>query len=465
MKITLEGKQQLEAELHDLIHVVQPEVLEALAAARALGDLSENADYDAARQKQAEVNARIKEIQNNLANCEIIEKTLSKTISVGSTVTILDLSTNEESTYSIVGTVESNPFEGKISDSCPLAKSLFGHIAGEVVTVKAAKPYQVKVISFIKEYADSIKKWISPEVYGSNVEILYDNLHGVGVTSLSILKEELGLKNFEIIHSEHDAYFGDALPNPTKANMLNDAKYVTGDKHYACVFGIDSDGDRLGVLDEHGNYVDSNEILSCLYYYLVKVRGLKGDSVKNVATSNLLDKVTEKLGFKCHEVDVGFKNISSKIKETDALLGGESSGGLTVRGYLYGKDSSFALALFMEMMAIMKKPVSQIVKEVRDFAGFYHTCIESSISYKDEKRVLSYLDNETITFPEPVIRVEKLNRNIKYIFANDSWILLRRSGTEPVLRIFVEMESKEKAEKYLQILNDYVKNIDSLIGV
>ncbi|MBS1468604.1 MAG: hypothetical protein HP057_02135, partial [Erysipelatoclostridium sp.] len=89
----------------------------------------------------------------------------------------------------------------------------------------------------------------------------------------------------------------------------------------------------------------------------------------------------------------------------------------------------------------------------------------SSISYKDEKRVLSYLDNETITFPEPVIRVEKLNRNIKYIFANDSWILLRRSGTEPVLRIFVEMESKEKAEKYLQILNDYVKNIDSLIGV
>lgn len=67
------------------------------------------------------------------------------------------------------------------------------------------------------------------------------------------------------------------------------------------------------------------------------------------------------------------------------------------------------------MMAIMKKPVSQIVKEVRDFAGFYHTCIESSISYKDEKRVLSYLDNETITFPEPVIRVEKLNRNIKYI--------------------------------------------------
>ena len=146
--LTKSGVEKLEEERDNLINVERPRVIEELQLARSQGDLSENADYDAARQKQAEVNARIKEIQNNLANCEIIEKTLSKTISVGSTVTILDLSTNEESTYSIVGTVESNPFEGKISDSCPLAKSLFGHIAGEVVTVKAAKPYQVKVISF-----------------------------------------------------------------------------------------------------------------------------------------------------------------------------------------------------------------------------------------------------------------------------------------------------------------------------
>ena len=146
--LTYAGLQELEAELEDLKVNKRKEVAQKIKEAREQGDLSENADYDAARQKQAEVNARIKEIQNNLANCEIIEKTLSKTISVGSTVTILDLSTNEESTYSIVGTVESNPFEGKISDSCPLAKSLFGHIAGEVVTVKAAKPYQVKVISF-----------------------------------------------------------------------------------------------------------------------------------------------------------------------------------------------------------------------------------------------------------------------------------------------------------------------------
>lgn len=325
---------------------------------------------------------------------------------------------------------------------------------------EAIKEKKIERISFLKEYVLSIKSFISPEVDGSEARILFDNLHGVGIKSLSILAKELHLKNFEVVGKRHDAFFGFALPNPTKANMEIDRKFLAK-KKYDCIFGIDSDGDRLGILDEAGNYVDSNEILSCLYYYLVKYRHMQGDSVKNLATSNLLDKVTEKLGFKCHEVDVGFKNISSKIKEVDALLGGESSGGLTMRGYLYGKDSSFAFALFLEMITMMKKPISQIVKEVRDFANFHHYVIESSIAYKDDKKVLNALHNEAITFDEPVLEKKVINRNIKYIFANDSWVLLRCSGTEPVLRIFVEMENKEKAERYLQILNEYVKKIDN----
>ena len=188
---------------------------------------------------------------------------------------------------------------------------------------------------------------------------------------------------------------------------------------------------------------------------------MSGDSVKNCATSNLLDKVSEKLGHKCYEVDVGFKNISSELKRVDALLGGESSGGLTIRGYLFGKDSTFAAALFLEMLVVMNKSVSEIVKEVRDFANFYHVDIESFISYRDEEKVINYLNNEEITFPDKVLKVERFGRNIKYLFANDAWILLRRSGTEPVLRIFVEMETKEKAEEYINILKKYVKDIDN----
>lgn len=323
----------------------------------------------------------------------------------------------------------------------------------------AKKTGYVRTISFLRDYIFSIKSWISNKVVGSDISVLFDNLHGVGAKSLSALAKELKLNNFETISKKQDAFFGGMLPNPTKENMLLDRKYLKK-KKYDCILGIDSDGDRLGVLDEQGNYVDSNEILSCLYYYLVQYRGLKGDSVKNCATSNLLNKVTEKLGYKCHEVDVGFKNISGKMREIDALLGGESSGGLTVRNYLYGKDSTFASALFLEMCIVMNKPVSQIVKEVRDFANFYHCDIEDTISYHDETAVLTFLTNEKLDLPDNVIKKEQYGRNIKYIFDNDCWVLLRRSGTEPVLRIFIEMESEEKANKYLQLLNDYIAKAD-----
>ena len=147
----------------------------------------------------------------------------------------------------------------------------------------------------------------------------------------------------------------------------------------------------------------------------------------------------------------------------DALIGGESSGGLTMRGYIYGKDSTFALALVIEMLIAMKKPLSKVIEEVRNFADFHHVIIEDSISYKDDKKVCSYLENETIDFPDEVLKVERINRNIKYIFADDSWVLLRRSGTEPVLRIFVEMRTKEKAEQYVKRLNEYVEHIDNMV--
>ena len=323
----------------------------------------------------------------------------------------------------------------------------------------ALKSKKIKYVSFLKEYVFSIKKWILPEVYHSDIHILFDNLHSVGTRSISLLVKELGFKNFTTISKKHDPFFGHKMPNPTKENMKLDCKYLKKQK-YDCIFGIDSDGDRLGLLDENGRYVNSNEILASLYYYFVKYRHMEGDIVKNCATSLLVDKVANKLGYKCHEVDVGFKNISEKMMEVDALMGGESSGGLTIRGYLYGKDSTLSSALFLEMMIVMKKKVSEIIQEVRDFASFHHVDIEEQISYKNEEKVLRYLREKSISFDEPFIERKIIDKNIKYIFANDSWVLLRCSGTEPVLRIFIEMENAEKAEKYLKIVEEYIKDID-----
>lgn len=148
IELTKEGEAKLTKELRHLIDIDRPEVLDQLAAARAQGDLSENADYDAARNKQAEVEARIKEIENILANAKIIDekKQTSKLVALGSTVEIIDLSDNTKATYTIVGTVEANPTKGLISNVSPLGKAIVGKKVGDVCVVRVAREYKVEIL-------------------------------------------------------------------------------------------------------------------------------------------------------------------------------------------------------------------------------------------------------------------------------------------------------------------------------
>ncbi|HBF68297.1 MAG TPA: transcription elongation factor GreA [Firmicutes bacterium] len=148
IELTKEGEAKLRAEYRHLVDEVRPEVLEELEAARAQGDLSENADYDAARNKQGEVESRIKELENIFANLVIIEEKPknSKTVSLGSKVEIKDLSDNEIATYNIVGTVEANPVKGFISNVSPLGKALVGRKVGDICVVHVQREYKVEIL-------------------------------------------------------------------------------------------------------------------------------------------------------------------------------------------------------------------------------------------------------------------------------------------------------------------------------
>lgn len=148
--VTQAGLDELKREQEELIHVVRKEVIRELQEARAQGDLSENADYDAARDHQARVEARIRDLEAMIANAEIIEEdkgaSSSKTVTLGSTVTILDLADNEEETYTIVGSIEADPLNGKLSNITPLAVALMDNKVGDVITVSGAEvPYDVKI--------------------------------------------------------------------------------------------------------------------------------------------------------------------------------------------------------------------------------------------------------------------------------------------------------------------------------
>ena len=164
------------------------------------------------------------------------------------------------------------------------------------------------------------------------------------------------------IHERHDPLFGGRSPAPNLEalrlliNHIQEGKYDLG-------LATDGDADRIAIIDEKGRYIPSNDILLLVYWYLHEVRGERGGVVRNLATTHLLDRLAKHFGEECYETPVGFKHIAAGMIQHDALLGGESSGGLTVRGHILGKDGIFASALVVEMLASTGKRLSELQED------------------------------------------------------------------------------------------------------
>ena len=315
------------------------------------------------------------------------------------------------------------------------------------------------------EYLSHIKAFIDPSVSKNKLKVLYNNMNGVGVIGLAPLAKKLNIYQFTIINENHDAFFGFNLPNPTKEALMGEFSETVYHQGYDLGMATDSDGDRLGIIDEKGNYVSANEILASIYSYLIKVRGYKGDIVKNCATSVLIDLVAESLGYECHEVDVGFKNITAGMRKYDALLGGESSGGLTMRGYIFGKDATFSGALFLEMVIKLQKPVSEIIRTLKESVNYHYYFFEDYIPLNvDSKKVLEYMANNIPLLSTSYVKINIFGRNIKFLFSSRQWLLLRLSGTEPTFRVFAEFLDEKVAKALIKELKEYIERIQNIIS-
>ena len=271
-------------------------------------------------------------------------------------------------------------------------------------------------------------------------------MYGVSQTSLKTILS-IARCDIEVIHERHDTLFGGKLPSPSAGTLRTLQNYVI-DYKYDIGIATDGDADRIGVIDDKGRFLHPNEILVLLYYYLVKYKRWSGPVVRNIATTHMLDKVALGFGERCYEVPVGFKHISAKMQETNAIIGGESSGGLTVRGHINGKDGIYAAALLVEMIAITGKKLSQIVKEIQDKFGSLYMA-ERDYKFSQEKKNEIY-DILLIQKKLPDINLEidhvSYLDGCKIYLKNGGWIIARFSGTEPLLRIFCEMASEKEAE-------------------
>ncbi len=196
------------------------------------------------------------------------------------------------------------------------------------------------------DFIDDILNVLDKDVirnYGARV--LFDPMYGSGTYPMLVILCSTRC-TVDMIHNTRDAHFGGHMPAPSVSSLAElRARVVSG--KYELGIAFDGDGDRLGIIDKNGRYINANEILVMLYWYLHEIKGWKGPVVRNLATTHMLDVMANNFGEICYEVPVGFKYISSKIDEVNAILGGESSGGLTVRGHIHGKDSVYAASLLV----------------------------------------------------------------------------------------------------------------------
>lgn len=300
-------------------------------------------------------------------------------------------------------------------------------------------------------YLDSILSMINVEaIKKAQIKVALDPLFGVSQIALSTILMTCRC-NVEVIHGDHDTLFGGKMPAPNMQTLTPLSYYVV-DKHCDLGIATDGDADRIGVIDETGRYVSANELLSLLYYYLVKYRGWTGPCVRNNSTTHLLDRIAEGLGQQCYEVPVGFKWVSAKMMETDAVIGGESSGGLTVRGHISGKDGIYAASLLTEMLAVTGKSISELYKEITDQHGdpvYCDTDFRMTPAYKEKLQKQMFEDLLLPEFSEKPVRVSRED-GVKAHFADGSWVICRFSGTEPLLRMAAEAEDREKALGYME---------------
>lgn len=288
------------------------------------------------------------------------------------------------------------------------------------------------------------------------LRVLFDSMHGSGTYPLMVIFHTARC-TIDAIHINKDAYFGGVMPAPSENSLLplKDAVVKGG---YDLGIAMDGDGDRLGIIDPGGRYITANEILCMLYLYLVKYKGWKGPAVRNLATTHLLDKIAASFGEKCYEVPVGFKYVSAKIDEVDAVLGGESSGGLTVRGHIHGKDSIYAASLFAEMISVIGKTPGEILCEMEKRYGKF-VMVEDNLRFVPERKLeieaVLLKEKRLPDFPDEIERVNYVD-GCKVYFKRGGWVICRFSGTEPLLRIFAESDTHAGAVAYITAFKSFL---------
>ncbi|HIP43281.1 MAG TPA: phosphoglucomutase/phosphomannomutase family protein [Aquifex aeolicus] len=302
-----------------------------------------------------------------------------------------------------------------------------------------------------KHYVEKLRNLINLELLKEkDTLIVHDSMHG---TSSGLLEYILRDTKVSVINirKHRDPLFGGNPPEPIEKYMEITKEKV---KALNADLGIanDGDGDRIALIDEKGNYVNTQLIYVLLLLHILENKGKRGKVVKTVSTTYLADRICREFGVQLEEVGVGFKNINEIIlREGNVIFGGEESGGYGIPDYLPERDGIFSALNILELICLKDKSLSQIIEEIlKRFGEAYYKRIDLRVEEKVKEKISSLRNNPPEKLKDFTVREVKTVDGIKLIFEDDSWLLMRPSGTEPLIRVYAEAPSREKVEKILE---------------
>ena len=314
------------------------------------------------------------------------------------------------------------------------------------------KPQYIKTLSEIVDFE---------RIKAGGLRVICDLLYGAAINYLDELCQNL-CADCNVVHNYRNAYFGGDRPEPDE-DRLREYSTLVRDGGWDIVIATDGDADRFGIMDDTGSYVKPNEIIALLAHHLYVNKNMIGPVARSISTSHAVDAVASEFNQASLETPVGFKYLANMILSENAVIAGEESGGLSIQNHIPEKDGILACLLVLEMLAYEQKPLSAIRKDFQEkYGAFYNTRIDIAMESMDQKREMLKHFAELDSFCGMKIVDHDNIDGFRYLFEEaGSWLLIRESGTEPVLRIYVESKSKEVFQRMISSVRELSRRFAS----
>ncbi len=340
-----------------------------------------------------------------------------------------------------------NEIEAIIPDVCGVDYANFS-------VENALKSGLIEVLTLEKEYIDHVKASFDlTAIQSSGLRLMYDAMYGAGQRVVPQV-----LPDTTLMHCDHNPSFHGQAPEPIGKNLQELAAYIKANKNIDCALATDGDADRIGLYDSHGEFIDSHHIILLLIHYMVKYKGMSGKVAIAFSVTPRVYKMCEHYGLEHTTTKIGFKDIAAIMVKEDVLLGGEESGGIAVKGHIPERDGIWMGLILWEFMAKSGKSLDELIEEVYEIVGpfkFERNDLHITEELK-QKIIKNCQENNYKSFGKYLVREVKTTDGFKYFFDDDRWVMIRPSGTEPVLRTYAEAPTLEEVREILKATEETI---------